>query len=214
MKNMNDDVIQILKDSGAILEGHFIGVSGRHLPMYINKDAWLLHTGLVSKVCRMLAEMNKDKKIEVVVGPAVGGVVLSQWTAYHLSDITGKEVLSVFTEKTPEGGQILKRNYDRVVEGKRILAVEDTVTTGGSVKKTIDAITGAGGNVVQLSLIVNRDPKNVTDATFGVPVNALADISMESFGEEEVPDWLKKIPINVSVGHGAEYLKGHPKLHA
>jgi orotate phosphoribosyltransferase len=101
-----------------------------------------------------------------------------------------------------------------VVEGKRILAVEDTVTTGGSVKKTIDAITGAGGNVVQLSLIVNRDPKNVTDATFGVPVNALADISMESFGEEEVPDWLKKIPINVSVGHGAEYLKGHPKLHA
>jgi orotate phosphoribosyltransferase len=59
MKNMNDDVIQILKDSGAILEGHFIGVSGRHLPMYINKDAWLLHTGLVSKVCRMLAEMDR-----------------------------------------------------------------------------------------------------------------------------------------------------------
>ncbi len=209
-----DDVVQILKDAGAILEGHFVGVSGRHLPIYINKDAWLLHTGLVSRVCRMLAEMNKDKGIEVVVGPAVGGVVLSQWTAYHLSQITGKDVLSVFTEKTPEGGQILKRNYDQIVSGKRILAVEDTVTTGGSVKKTIDAITAAGGDVVQLSLIVNRDPKNVTQATFGVPVNALAEMSMESFGEDEVPDWLKKIPINASVGHGAKYLKEHPEYHA
>ncbi len=204
-----DDVIQILKDAGAILEGHFIGVSGRHLPVYINKDAWLLHTGLVSKICRMLAELNKDNQIDVVVGPAVGGVVISQWTAYHLSEITGREVLSVFTEKTPEGGQILKRNYDKVVAGKRILAVEDTVTTGGSVKKTIDAIASAGGNVVQLSLIVNRNPKEVTAATFGLPVSALAEIDMESYEENEVPEWLKAIPINTEFGHGAKYLKEH-----
>lgn len=204
-----DDVVQILKDAGAILEGHFIGTSGRHVPVYINKDAWLLHTGLVSKVCQMLAEENKDKDIEVVVGPAVGGVILSTWTAYHLSEITGRDVLSVFTEKTPEGGQTLKRNYDKVVAGKRILAVEDTVTTGGSVKKTIEAIQAAGGNIVQLSLIVNRDPKNVTEETFGVPVNALASLQLDSFAEDEVPDWLKKIPINTTVGHGAKYVKEH-----
>lgn len=208
MKRM-DDVMQILKNSGAIIEGHFIGASGRHLPVYINKDAWLLHTQLVSTICRMLAELNKDKGIDVVVGPAVGGVVLSQWTAYHLSEITGKEVLSVFTEKTPEGGQILKRNYDKIVAGKRILAVEDTVTTGGSVKKTIDAIVQAGGNIVQLSLIVNRNPKLVTKETFGMPVNSLADIDMESYEENEVPEWLKKIPINTQFGHGAKYLKEH-----
>lgn len=191
------------------MEGHFIGVSGRHLPVYINKDAWLLHTGLVSKVCERIAELNKDKNIEVVVGPAVGAVVLSQWTAYHLSQMTGRDVLSVFTEKTPEGGQVLKRNYDRVVKGKRILAVEDTVTTGGSVKKTIDAIQAAGGNIIQLSLIVNRDPANVTEATFGVPVNALAEINMESYEEGSVPEWLSVIPINTEVGHGAKYLKEH-----
>ncbi len=206
-----DDVVQILKDAGAILEGHFIGTSGRHLPLYINKDAWLLHTALVSKVCRMLAEKNKDKGIDVVVGPAVGGVVLSTWTAYHLSELTGKEVLSVFTEKTPEGGQTLKRNYDKVVVGKRILAVEDTVTTGGSVKKTIEAIKAAGGNIVQLSLIVNRDPKHVTEATFGIPVNALAEIEMESYEENKVPDWLKKVPINTQFGHGEKYLKEHSR---
>lgn len=208
MKRM-DDVMQILKNSGAIIEGHFIGASGRHLPVYINKDAWLLHTQLVSEICKRLAEINKDKEIDVVVGPAVGGVVLSQWTAYHLSEITGKEVLSVFTEKTPEGGQILKRNYDKIVAGKRILAVEDTVTTGGSVKKTIDAIVQAGGNIVQLSLIVNRNPKLVTKETFGMPVNSLAEIDMESYEENEVPEWLKKIPINVQFGHGAKYLKEH-----
>lgn len=208
MKGMND-VLQILKDAGAILEGHFVGTSGRHLPVYINKDAWLLHTGLVSKICRMLAELNKENNIDVVVGPAVGGVVISQWTAFHLSEITGREVLSVFTEKTPEGGQILKRNYDKVVAGKRILAVEDTVTTGGSVKKTIEAIQSAGGNIVGLSLIVNRNPKEVTAEAFGIPVSALAEINMESYEEHEVPDWLKAIPINTEFGHGAKYLKEH-----
>lgn len=201
--------MQILKDAGAIIEGHFIGASGRHLPVYINKDAWLLHTQLVSKICRELAELNKDKDIDVVVGPAVGGVVISQWTAFHLSEITGKEVLSVFTEKTPEGGQILKRNYDKVVSGKRILAVEDTVTTGGSVKKTIEAIKNAGGNIIQLSLIVNRNPKLVTGEVFGMPVNALAEIDMESYEEFEVPDWLKAIPVNTTYGHGAQYIKEH-----
>lgn len=204
-----NDVMQILKDAGAIIEGHFIGASGRHLPVYINKDAWLLHTQLVSKICRELAELNKDKDIDVVVGPAVGGVVISQWTAFHLSEITGKEVLSVFTEKTPEGGQILKRNYDKVVSGKRILAVEDTVTTGGSVKKTIEAIKNAGGNIIQLSLIVNRNPKLVTGEVFGMPVNALAEIDMESYEEFEVPDWLKAIPVNTTYGHGAQYIKEH-----
>ena len=204
-----DDVVQILKDSGAILEGHFIGVSGRHLSMYVNKDAWLPHTALVSRICRLIAEANKDKNIEVVVGPAVGGIPLSQWTAYHLSEITGREVLSLFTEKTSENGQIFKRGYDKVVPGKRVLAVEDTVTTGGSVKATIDAIVAAGGNLVQLTIILNREPANVNSATFGVPMNALAELPSESFAENEVPDWLKKIPINTTVGHGAKYLKEH-----
>jgi orotate phosphoribosyltransferase len=204
-----DDVVQILKDVGAILEGHFIGVSGRHLSLYVNKDAWLPHTGLVSKICQMLAEQNKDKNIDVVVGPAVGGIPLSQWTAYHLSQMTGRDVLSVFTEKTPDDNQIFKRGYDTLVKGKRILAVEDTLTTGGSVKKTIDTVLAAGGDLVQLSVIINRDPVNVTEATFGVPFQALAELPSESFAEGEVPDWLANIPINTTVGHGAKYLKEH-----
>lgn len=206
-----EDVVQILKDAGAILEGHFIGVSGRHLSLYVNKDAWLPHTHLVSKMCRMLAEKNNDKDIDVVVGPAVGGVPLSQWTAFHLSEMTGKEVISIFTEKTPEGGQVLRRGYDALVKGKKVLAVEDTLTTGNSVKKTIDAVRAALGDVVSLSAIINRDPAHITEETFGVPFSSLADLPSESFAEDEVPEWLKKIPITTAVGHGAQYVREHPE---
>lgn len=212
--NRGKDVLTLLKDAGVILEGHFIGVSGRHLSLYVNKDAWLPYTHLVSKMCRMLAEKNKDKDIDIVVGPAVGGIPLSQWTAFHLSEITGKKVLSVFTEKTGDGGreQILKRGYDKLVNGKRVLAVEDTVTTGGSINSTIRAVQNADGDVVQLGLIINRDPRNVTPETFNVPMSSLAEIQTETFAEDEVPDWLWEIPINTTYGHGAEYVQEHPNV--
>jgi orotate phosphoribosyltransferase len=204
-----EDVVKLLKDAGAILEGHFIGTSGRHMSVYITKDAWFPHTATVSKVCAMLAELNKDKGIEVVVGPALGGVVLSTWTAYHLSQISHKEVLSVFTEKTADNGQVFKRGYEKLVKGKRILLVEDTVATGSSIRKVISAVKAAGGDLVQVSLVINRVSKDVNTDTFGVPVNALGEIPAETYGENEVPEWLKKIPINVSVGHGAEYSAQH-----
>lgn len=208
------DALTLLKETGAILEGHFIGVSGKHLSGYVNKDAYLPHVDVVSLLGRMLAEQHRDKNIEVVVGPAVGGIPLSTWTAHHLSEMTGKKVLSIFTEKTGEGGreQILKRGYDMLVSGKRVLAVEDTVTTGNSIKSTITAIQRAGGNVVQLALIINRDPRTVTKDTFSVPTSWLAEIQTETFTEEEVPEWLKKIPINTTYGHGAQYLKEHPNV--
>jgi orotate phosphoribosyltransferase len=206
-----DDVVQMMKDAGAILEGHFIGTSGRHLALYVNKEAFIPHPKIVSKIGKMFAELNKDKDIEAVVGPAFGGIMLSQWTAYHLSEMTGKDVLALYTEKTPENGQFFnpKREYDRMVKGKRVLVVEDTVATGGSVKKTLDAIVAAGGNIVQISLIINRDPKNITDGLLGFPVNSLGEVVAESWGEDEVPEWLKKIPIRTDVGWGTKYLKEH-----
>lgn len=209
--NEMDDVVKILKDAGAIIEGHFIGTSGRHMSVYISKDLWFPHTETVSKVCSMLAELNKDKNIDVVVGPALGGIVLSTWTAYYLSKITGKEVLSLFTEKTPENGQIFKRGYDKIVKGKRVLLVEDTVATGSSIRKVVDAIREAGGDLVQISLVINRVSKNVNPETFGVPLNALGEVPAETYGEDEVPDWLKKVSINTQFGHGEKYLKEHPQ---
>ena len=206
-----DDVLTILKETGAILEGHFIGTSGRHLALYVNKDLVSPRTSVVSRIGQLFAELNKDKGVEVVVSPAVGAIALSQWTAFHLSQMTGKEVLSLFTEKTPDENQVFKRGYDALVKGKNVLIVEDVVTTGGSVKKTFDAVVAAGGNVVQVSLMVNRDPEHVTSESMGFSLNSLGTIKAESWGEDEVPEWLKKIPISTMVGHGAKYLKEHPQ---
>ncbi|MBV9349428.1 MAG: phosphoribosyltransferase [Patescibacteria group bacterium] len=206
-----DDVLAILKEAGAIVEGHFIGISGRHLSVYVNKDAWLPRTDLVSKVCRMIAESNAENGIEAVVGPAVGGIPLSQWTAHHLSQLTGKTVLSLFTEKTQDDGQAFssRRGYDKLVKGKRVLAVEDTVTTGGSVMKSLNAIREAGGELIHLTIIVNRDPAHINSELFGVAMNALAELPSESYAEEELPEWLKQIPVNTVLGHGAKYMKEH-----
>lgn len=203
------EVVQILKGAGAILEGHFIGVSGRHLPVYINKDAWVPHTALASRVGELFAEAHKNRNVEVVVGAAIGGIVLSQWTAYHLSRITGTEALSVFTEKTPDGNQVFKRGYDKLVAGKRVLALDDVLTTGGSLKKVIDSCKAAGAEVVCATAMLNKDPDHITDTTFGLPFAALATFPVPSYGEEEVPDSLKAVPINTTVGHGAQYLKEH-----
>ena len=120
-----NEVIEILTKVGAILpQSHFVGTSGLHMDTYVNKDFLYPHTKETSEVCRLFADKFKDENIEVVVGPALGGIILSQWTAYHLSEICGKEILGIYTEKSPEGGQIYTRGYDSYVKGKRVLVVE------------------------------------------------------------------------------------------
>lgn len=90
------DVIEILKRVGAIVnDGHFVGASGRHLRTYINKDKLFPHTEEASKIGQLMAEKNLHLDIEAVVAPALGGIILSQWTAYHLSQMQGRKVLVV-----------------------------------------------------------------------------------------------------------------------
>ena len=117
-----NEVIDILKKVGAIITNdHFVGTSGLHFDTYINKDFLYLHTKETSRICEILAEKFKNAGVESVVGPALGGIILSQWTAYHLSEINRREVLAVYTEKSPEGGQIFTRGYENYVKGKKVL---------------------------------------------------------------------------------------------
>lgn len=79
----------------------------------------------MSVVCRAIAEFFVGEDIEAVVGPSLGGIILSQWTAYHLSELTGRDVLGIYTEKNEAKDQILTRGYDALVHGKRVLVIED-----------------------------------------------------------------------------------------
>ena len=125
---MSTNLLDILQRLGAVLTNdHFVYTSGKHGEVYINKDALYPHTRETSQVGRMLAELILANSLqpEVVVGPALGGIILSQWTAYHLSELLGKEVLSVYTEKDDQKNQVFTRNYDQLVAGKKVVVVEE-----------------------------------------------------------------------------------------
>lgn len=205
---MEETVIDILKKTGAItVNSHVVLTTGRHSDKYINIDTLIPHTEEASKIGRLFAEKYQDKDIEVVAGPAVGGIVLSQWVAYHLTQLKGTEVLSVFTEKDANKKQILERGFDKLVTGKKILFVEDFTTTGGSVKSAVDNVKAAGGNVVEICVILNREPEKVKSETMGTPFASLGIFPVESWSEEECPLCKKGVSINTRVGHGKEYLE-------
>lgn len=200
-------VVDILKKIGAVItDDHFVYTSGKHGSVYINKDALYPHTQETSQVCRIMAEMFKDKDVEVVVGPALGGIILSQWVAHHLSQMKGMEVFGIYTEKDETDNQVLRRGYDQVVKGKKVLVVEDLTTTGGSVKKVVDNVRVAGAEVVAVCVMVNRDPKNVNTASVGAPFEAADVLEAQAFDEKDCPLCKSGVPINTTVGHGKEYL--------
>ena len=200
------DVLDVLERVGAFRAGHFVLVSGRHTDKYINKDAIYPYTHETSALCRALAEPFKDANVEVVVGPAVGAAILSQWAAYHLSEMNGREVLSTYADKEGPSGLVLRRGYDKLVKGKRVLVVEDLMTTGGSVLKVVNAVRAFGGEVVGVSVISNRG--NVAIDKIGNPPRlvSLVDIQLDSWEAEGCTLCAHKIPVNTDIGHGKDFV--------
>lgn len=205
---MDNEILEILKKTNTINDNsHFVYTSGKHAKSYINKDAIFPHTKYTSRIAEIIAEKFIDSKIDVVAGPSLGGIILSQWTAYHLSRLSNKEVLSVYTEKTPDKNQILTRGYDKIVKDKNVLIVEDIVTTGGSVKKVINSIKNAGGKVVAACSIVNKDPEHIDPEYIGAPYMYLTTYDTEVYDEKDCPLCKQNIPINTTLGHGKKYLE-------
>jgi orotate phosphoribosyltransferase len=206
------EVLNLLKKTGAVLtDSHFVGTSGKHFATYINKDALYPHTKETSEICKLMAEKVKDLEIDAVIGPSVGGIILSSWTAYHLSQIKGKEVLGVYTEKDESGNQIFKRGYDKIVSGKKVVIVEDLTTTGGSAKKVVETAKSVGANVVGVVVMVNKNPKDVTSEYFGVPFFFLDVLEVQVYDEAECPLCKSGVPIDTRVGHGKKYLEAKGK---
>lgn len=202
-----NEALELLKQTNAIItDDHFVGTSGRHMSIYINKDALYPHAQAVSRMGALFAEKNKNLDIDIVAAPALGGIILSTWTAYHLSRLKNKEILGVYTEKTPDKNQIFTRGYDKLVTGKNVLVIEDLTTTGNSVKKVVDSVKAVGGNIIGVSVMVNKNPEEVTSDIIGAPLTWLAELKTESYNPEDCPLCEKGIPINTTVGHGKQFL--------
>lgn len=208
---MNDPkIMQMFADVGAIIsDSHFVYSSGRHSSVYINKDALYLHTKVISALCQMMARPYNADAIDVVVGPVLGGIVLSQWVAHYLNAARSSgETLAVYAEKEGDGPDkrfFFNRGYDKYIPGKNILVVEDVLTTGGSARQVIERVREHGGNIIGLSALCNRggvQPKDVGD----VPIHTLLTITLQTFLETECPFCQLHIPINTEVGKGRAFL--------
>jgi orotate phosphoribosyltransferase len=203
------EIRTILEQVNAMITGsHLVYTSGRHGSSYVNKDALYPHTAETRQVCAAIAARFRDADVEVVAGPTVGGVIMAQWVAHHLSELTCHPVLAVYAEEVgaeEERRRVFRRGYDELIAGKRVLIVEDVLTTGGSARQVVDAVRDAGGQVVGLGALCNRG--GLTAAALDVPAFvALVAVPLESWDAVECPLCRAGVPINTRVGKGAAFL--------
>jgi len=212
MYESNQEVIDILEKTGAVInDSHFVGTSGKHMSVYVNKDNLLPHPKETFRITELFALAHKDLDIDVVAAPTVGGVILGHLVAYHLSQLQKKEILSVYAEKTAEGPMIFKRGYENLIKDKKVLIVDDTVATGFSVNKMLDVVKSFRGQILAMGVIVNRIPGEINSKILGIPFSWLCEISAETYDEKNCPLCKSGVPINTKVGHGKEYLESKNK---
>ena len=143
-----EKVIEKFKETGALLEGHFILSSGLHSPVYLQCAIALEETVVAAEFGASIAEQFRGRQIETVASPAIGGIVIGYEVARQLG------VRFIWTERD-DGRMTLRRGF-RVHQGERVLVVEDVITTGGSTRETIAALNGAGAQVVGAASIIDR----------------------------------------------------------
>ncbi|HWP51488.1 MAG TPA: orotate phosphoribosyltransferase [Clostridia bacterium] len=179
-----DEKIQLLKDAQVLQTGHFRLTSGRHSDKYMQCARVFEDAKYAEPICKDIAEAFRDKKIDLVVGPAIGGVIIT----YEVSRQLG--VRNIFAER--ENGVMTLRRGFSVEPGWRILVVEDTITTGGSVKEVIALMKEKGGVVVGVGSVVDRSNGAVN---FGVPLHAAVSMEVLSYEEADCPLCKQGLPI-------------------
>lgn len=189
-----EEVLEIFKKADAYLEGHFVLTSGYHSPQYFQKSKVFQYPEFNLTLAKGIIEKFKDKKIDVVLSPAVGAIVLGAEVARQLG------VRFIFAER--ENGVMSIRRGFELHENENVLVVEDIITTGGSVQEVIDMLKNypAKVNITGVGYVIDRQ----SGVDFGVEQHALATVEVIKFKPEEVPEWLEKIPITKP---GSRYLK-------
>ncbi len=183
---MNEaEMKDIFLKTGAILEGHFLLTSGLHSPMYVEKFQVLQHPQHTAAMCADLAEKFRDEKIDVVVGPVTGGILLAHEVGKNLG------TRAIFTERV-DGVMTLRRGF--VIEpGERVLIVEDIITTGGSVCEVLDVVRASGGIPVAVGFLVDRSGGKVS---FGdVPHKALMTLTVPTYTPDQCPLCAQGVPL-------------------
>ena len=182
---MNEQrAIEILKQTGVMQEGHFKLTSGRHSDKYMQCAKLFVQPDIAAEMSKALADKFKDLKIDLVIGPAIGGIILSYEVSRQL------KVPNIFAERQ-DGDMTFRRGF-HVDPGARVLVVEDVVTTGGSVKEVIALAVANGAEVVGVGAIVDRSNGFVD---FGTRFEAVLSMEVKSYEPDECPICETGMPI-------------------
>ena len=181
-----DEVLELFRESGALLQGHFILSSGLRSPIFLQKARVFMHPEKAEKLCRALAEKIRAEgfgDVSQIVSPAVGGIIPGYETARHLG------VPAIYTERV-NGVFELRRGFE-LAPGERVLVVEDIVSTGLSIRECIEAIRKLGANVVAAACLIDRSGG---EADIGVPLVSLTRYKVQAYPADALPPELAAIP--------------------
>ena len=176
------EVLQIFRDTGALLEGHFILRSGLHSRQYFQCALALQEMPIVEKLGAELARKVRPLGARTVISPAMGGLVLGQEVARQLG------LRFIFVEK--EDGKLALRRGFKIAHGEKILVVEDVVTRGGRVQETIDIARSHGAQVLGVAMAVDRSDGTVN---LGVPIFSLVALHVDTFEPDKLPPDLARL---------------------
>jgi len=171
-----EKILELFEETNALLNGHFLLTSGRHSNQYFQCALVLQYPEYNTLICSLIAEHFKTLDVDMVISPAIGGIVVGQEVARQL----GKK--SIFAER--EDKTLTLRRGFGIEEGKKYLVCEDVVTTGGSVFEVMDIVKNGGGIVTGVGFIVDRSNNKVS---FGVPQFSTLQLDVVSFSPEECP---------------------------
>lgn len=171
-----NEIKEMFVKAGALKKGHFRLTSGLHSAQYVDKFKILSKPALAAPLLKEMAVPWKDKNIDIVVGPAIGGIIL----AYEIARQLGTE--GIFLER--KNGEMTFGRGFKIEPGQRVLVVEDVVTTGGSVTEVCEQVIKAGGVISGISLMVDRSGGNVS---FESETHALMTLELEVYDENSCP---------------------------
>ena len=180
-----EDVLDIFRECGAMLEGHFILTSGLHSPVFLQKARVFMHSDKTEVLCKALAERVSAQcpdGIDYVVGPAVGGIIPAYETSRHLG------IPNVWVER--EDGVFKLRRFE-IEEGARVVIIEDIVTTGLSIRETVQSLKDIGAEVLAAACLVDR---SAGKSDVSVPLIALAEYEVPAYAADNLPPELASMP--------------------
>ena len=181
-----DEIMRRFEEAGAIQKGHFKLTSGVHSDAYIQCAQVMQYPDFIHNLCSELGKKFKGSDIDVIIGPAMGAIIM----AHVMAMVLGPWVRAIFTER--ENGKMTLRRSFEIKKGEKVLVVEDVTTTGSSARKVIDIVKSRQAEVVGVGALIDRSGGKVD---FGIRYEKLLTIKMNTYEPDNCPLCKKGIPI-------------------